>query len=83
MIVKVVSKAFAVAPSNTSGLAPAKTAPVAVTAPVSVGAVKDLFVRVCAAARPTKLSLCKALLNSAKVPVIVFASKSIVLFVSV
>ena len=77
MITKVVSKSFAVAPSNTSGLPPAKTAPVAVTIPVSVGAdilgvaivgvlivgdVKVLFVSVCVAARPTKLSLCNALL---------------------
>ena len=98
MIAKVVSKPLSVAPSNTSGLPPAKTAPVAVTTPVNVGAdilgvaivgvlivgdVKVLFVSVCVAARPTKLSLCKALLNSDKVPVSVFASKSKVLFVSV
>ena len=93
MIAKVVSKSFAVAPSNTRGLPPAKTAPVAVTLPVNVGAdklpelivgdVKVLLVSVCEAARPTKLSLCNALLNSAKVPVIVLESKSIDLFVSV
>ena len=40
MIAKVVSKPLSVAPSNTSGLPPAKTAPVAVTAPVNLGADK-------------------------------------------
>ena len=45
--------------------------------------VKVLFVSVCVPKRPTKLSLCNALLNSDKVPVSVFASKSKVLFVSV
>ena len=47
VIAIVVSKEFAVAPSNTSGLAPANTAPVAVTIPVIVGAVNVGAVKVC------------------------------------
>ena len=98
MIAKVVSKAFAVAPSNTSGLAPAKTAPVAVTMPVIVGAVivgavKVLLVSVSEPVNEVKLSPCSPELNSASVPVKVpkssksicnvFALLLIVLFVSV
>ena len=42
-----------------------------------------LFVNVSVPVNDAKLSLCKALLNSAKVPVSVLASKSIDLLVSV
>ena len=42
-----------------------------------------LFVSVSEPVSDTKLSPCNAVLNSAKVPVIVFASRSIVLFVKV
>ena len=42
-----------------------------------------LLVSVCVAANPAKLSDCKALLNSAKLPVNVLFAKSIDLFVSV
>ena len=42
---------LAVAPSNTSGLPPANTAPVAVIVPVIVGPVILLFVKVCVPVR--------------------------------
>ena len=48
-----------------------------------IGVVNVLLVRVSDPVNETKLSPCKAVLNSANVPVTVFASKSIVLFVSV
>ena len=50
---------------------------------VSVGVVKTLFVSVSEPVNETKLSPCKAVLNSANVPVNVLASRSIVLFVRV
>ena len=48
-----------------------------------VGVVRVLLVSVCVAARPTKLSLCSAELNSAREPVRVLVSRSMDLFVSV
>ncbi len=51
--------------------------------PVIVGLVKDLFVSVSEPVNDTKLALSKALFHSAKEPVKVLESKSIVLFVSV
>ena len=51
--------------------------------PLIVGLVRVLFVSVSEPVRDTKESLCKALLNSAREPVNVLLSKSIVLFVSV
>ena len=48
------------------------------TALVKVGLVKVLFVKVCVAANPTKLSSCKAVLNSAKEPDIVLLPKSLI-----
>ena len=88
----VVSWASAVEPSKTRGLAPEKTNPVKSCVPVNeplnvppliVGLVSVLFVSVSEPVRDTKESLCNALLNSAREPVNVFQSKSIVLFVSV
>ena len=51
--------------------------------PLIVGDVKVLFVRVSEPVNDTKESLCSALLNSAREPVKVLASKSTLLFVSV
>ena len=84
----------ALAPSNTNGLAPDKTVPVTSIVPVNeplnvppliVGLVKVLFVNVFVPVNVAKLSLCKALLNSAKEPVRVLPvpPKSNDLFVSV
>ena len=70
--VKVVSYESAVAPSNIM-LASVKFNAVAVkdviVGELIVGLVKVLFVRVSVPVNDTKLSLCKALLNSAKEPV--------------
>ena len=77
--VSVVSKSSAVAPSNI-------ILPVVVESPVIagvaiVGLVSVLFVSVSDPVRETKLSPCKALLNSDREPVTVLFAKSIVLFV--
>ncbi len=88
----VVSWASSVAPSKTRGLAPDITSPVKSCVPVNeplnvppliVGLVSVLFVSVSEPVRDTKESLCNALLNSAREPVRVLVSKSIVLFVNV
>ena len=54
-----------------------------ITGVVSVGVVRVLLVKVSDPVRDTKLSLCKALLNSAREPVNVLVPKSINLFVKV
>ena len=77
--VSVVSKSSAVAPSNI-------ILPVVVESPVIagvaiVGLVSVLFVSVSDPVKETKLSPCKALLNSDREPVTVLFAKSIVLFV--
>ena len=51
--------------------------------PLIVGLVRVLFVSVSVPVRDTKVALCNALLHSAREPVSVLLSKSIVLFVSV
>ena len=53
------------------------------TSSLILGEVKVLFVNVCVAAKPAKLSDCKAVLNSPNEPVKVLVSKSIDLFVNV
>ena len=73
---KVVSKLSAVLPSNTIvGLL--------IVGLLIVGLVSVLFVSVSLPVNETKLSLCKAVLNSAKEPVSVLLPKSIDLFVNV
>ena len=74
-----------VAPSLSSDKSPDTSSvksPVLVIVLIS-GLVKVLLVNVSDPVNETKLSPCKAVLNSANVPVKVFASKSIVLFVKV
>ena len=88
----VVSAASSVAPSNTRGLAPDKTIPVASIVPVNVplkvppvivGLVIVLFVSVSVPANVANEPSDKALLNCAVVPDIVFEPNAIVLFVKV
>ena len=53
------------------------------TSSLILGEVKVLFVNVCVAAKPAKLSDCKALFHSDNAPVRVLFAKSIDLFVNV
>ena len=73
---------FVPPPSITTSVAASKVIPLP-SILLIVGSVKVLFVNVSEPVNDTKLSPCKAVLNSARDPVKVLSPKSIVLFVNV